>query len=562
VEVVAVEIAAIELDPPNSTIMVGESVQFVAKLLDRSGNVLNGRDVAWSSSDPDAAAVDETGLVNGVAPGTATITAASASWRATAAVTVNRPAPGLTSVQPSIGQRLQTLDLVLTGSNFAAGVTTVDLGGGITVDDVAVTAPNAATVRVTIGAGTQLGARNVSVTTPAPGGGTATLEAGFTVLAEHPSPTLTNVNPASGQRQMTLDVTLTGSGFMPGLTTVSFGADITVSAIDVVSPTSLKATIGIAPAAALGVRAVAVSNDPPGGGTATLAGGFTVLAANPVPALSGVSPTSGQRQTTLDVTLTGSGFMPGATTVSFGSRITVSDVSVASPTSLTARISIAADAALGARNVSVTNPGPGGGTATLAGGFTVLAANPTPAITGATPNAVQRKDRRDVSLTGSGFLPGVTTVSFGPDITVHEVQVNSPTSLVANISIGAGASLGTRSVSATNPAPGGGTGTLADGFTVLEENPAPTLTGAFPSSGLRGSTLNVTLVGSGFVQGLTSVNFGADIVVNSVNVVFWTSLTANITIAPGAATGMRSISVTNASPGGGTFIMHDGFSIF
>lgn len=556
------EIAAIELDPPNSTMMVGESVQFVAKLLDRSGNVLNGRDVAWSSSDPDAAAVDETGLVSGVAPGTATITAASASWRATAAVTVNRPAPALTSVTPSAGQRQQTLDLVLTGSNFAAGVTTVDLGDGITVDDVAVTAPGAATVRVTIGAGTQLGARNVSVTTPAPGGGTATLDAGFTVLAEHPSPTLTSVSPAEGQREETLAVTLAGAGFAAGLTTVSFGPDITVSAIEVVSPTSLKATIEIASAAAQGARAVSVSNPAPGGGTASLTDGFTVLAANPVPALSGVNPTSGQRQATLDVTLTGSGFMPGATTVSFGSRITVSNVSVASPTSLTARISIAADAALGARNVSVTNPGPGGGAATLAGGFTVLAANPPPAVTVATPNAVQRKDRRDVALTGSGFLPGLTTVSFGPDITVHEVQVNSPTSLTANISIGAGASLGTRSISATNPAPGGGTGTLADGFAVLEENPAPTLTGTFPSFGVRGFTLNVTLLGSGFVQGLTTVSFGDDIVVNSVNVVFWTSLTANITIAPGAATGMRSISVTNASPGGGTFIMHDGFSIF
>jgi len=464
--VVAVEIAVIELVPDNASILVGEWVQFEARLLDGSGNVLSGRDVEWSSSHPSAVPVDAAGLVRGDAAALATITAASANWQAIAEVAVNRPAPAVTAIQPSSAQRLRTLDLVLTGSHFEDGVTAVDMGDGITIDAIEVTAPKSITVRATILAGAQLGARDIAVTIPGPGGGTATLPGGFTVLAEHPSPTVT-----------------------------------------------------------------------------------------------GVSPAEGQRQTTVAVTVAGSGFLDGATTVSFGPGISVTGVSVQRATSLTATIAIAADAALGARDVSVTNPAPGGGTATLGGGFTVRPVNPTPALEGASPSEVQRRDARDVTLAGSGFILGVTTVSFGPDITVEDVRVDGPTSLTASIRIGAGASLGTRQVSATNPAPGGGTGTLTDGFTILEENPAPTATMALPEVGVRGVTMNVTVIGSGFVQGLTSVGFGPRITVNAVTIHFWTSLTANITIDADADPGPRDIAVTNAGPGGGTFIMHNGFTV-
>ncbi len=250
-----------------------------------------------------------------------------------------------------------------------------------------------------------------------------------------------------------------------------------------------------------------------------------------------------------------------ATTVSFGPNISVSAVTVSSATSLTATIAISAGAALGPRNVTVTNPAPGGGSATRTGGFTVLPEHPQPTIDDIEPSTMQRRDTRDITLTGSGFVPGVTTVSFGPDITIEEVRVNSPTSLTATIRIHSGATLGTRPVSATNPAPGGGTATLSDRFTVLQENPAPSASEVIPAIGHPGSTLTITILGSGFVQGLTSVSFGQGITVNSVNVIFWTSLTASITIAPGAQPGFRDVSVNNSPPGGGTFIMHDAFRV-
>jgi hypothetical protein len=85
------------------------------------------------------------------------------------------------------------------------------------------------------------------------------------------------------------------------------------------------------------------------------------------PTVTAVAPTSGAQGETLDVTITGT-YFTGATLVSFGSEITVNSYDVDSDTQITAHVSIAADAATGVRDVSVTTEA---GTGTLSDGFTV-----------------------------------------------------------------------------------------------------------------------------------------------------------------------------------------------
>ena len=102
---------------------------------------------------------------------------------------------------------------------------------------------------------------------------------------------------------------------------------------------------------------------------------FALTNNNPAPTLTSVSPTSGNITQTLNVVLGGSNFL-GATTVSFGSDIAVNSVTVNSGVQITANITIASTATLGPRAVSVTNPGPGGGTATLPGAFSVTGTPP------------------------------------------------------------------------------------------------------------------------------------------------------------------------------------------
>jgi len=99
-------------------------------------------------------------------------------------------------------------------------------------------------------------------------------------------------------------------------------------------------------------------------------------------------------------------------------------------------------------------------------------------------------------------------------------------------------------------------------LTVTVTNPAPTLTSVSPNSGNRGGPpLDVVLNGTNFINGATTISFGADITVNAANVFSSMGIAANITIGAAAATGPRSVSVTNSSPGGGTATLANGFTV-
>jgi hypothetical protein len=90
--------------------------------------------------------------------------------------------------------------------------------------------------------------------------------------------------------------------------------------------------------------------------------------------ITGVSPSTGEPQSTEDVLITGAStnFDPASTTVGFGPDIVVNSVTVVRPTILIANITVAATAAAGPRDVTVTT---GSESATGSGKFTVLAAS-------------------------------------------------------------------------------------------------------------------------------------------------------------------------------------------
>ena len=101
------------------------------------------------------------------------------------------------------------------------------------------------------------------------------------------------------------------------------------------------------------------------GGTATFPNSFGVNQAPP--SVASTSPGQGMQEETLDVVVTGTHFT-GATSVSFGSGISVDGFIVDSDTQITASITIAYGATPGLRDVSVTT---GAGTGALANAFTV-----------------------------------------------------------------------------------------------------------------------------------------------------------------------------------------------
>ncbi len=84
-------------------------------------------------------------------------------------------------------------------------------------------------------------------------------------------------------------------------------------------------------------------------------------------------------------------------------------------------------------------------------------------------------------------------------------------------------------------------------------SPAPTVTSATPNSRGQGAVnQNITIVGTEFVNGAVASFSGSGITVNSTTFVSSTSLTANINIAYGAATGIRNVTVTNPDMKSGT----------
>jgi branched-chain amino acid transport system substrate-binding protein len=252
--------------------------------------------------------------------------------------------------------------------------------------------------------------------------------------------------------------------------------------------------------------------------------------------VTGISPSSGEVEDTLAVTITGTNFTD-ASAVSFGSGITVNSFTVDSETRITANISIAATTTAGLRDVTVTTPI---GTGTRTGGFTVTGGlPPPPTVTGTSPGSAKVGDTLDVTITGTN-LTGASAVSFGSEITVNSFTVDSATQITAELTIDTAAGTGTRDVSVTTP---NGTGTDTGGFTVSGLQ-APTITGVSPGSGEWGETLDVTITGTNFTDA-GFVSFGPQIDVNF-TVDSATQITAEITIdAELNTTGLRDVTVGN-----------------
>jgi parallel beta-helix repeat protein len=88
-----------------------------------------------------------------------------------------------------------------------------------------------------------------------------------------------------------------------------------------------------------------------------------------------------------------------------------------------------------------------------------------PTITSVNPSHSNQSETLDVTIAGTNFT-GATAVSFGAGVAVNSFSVDSPTQIIANITIDVTAATGSRDVSVTAP---GGTETLTGGFTVEEK---------------------------------------------------------------------------------------------
>ena len=89
VTVFALPVARVTVTPANPQIEAGKSLTLTARVLDANGNILTGREVAWTSSDARIVTVDHGGVVRGIRRGSAVVTATVEGKFGTATVVVN-----------------------------------------------------------------------------------------------------------------------------------------------------------------------------------------------------------------------------------------------------------------------------------------------------------------------------------------------------------------------------------------------------------------------------------------------------------------------------------------
>ena len=84
-------VAAIDITPRNPAIDSGSTVQLSATVVDFHDDVIPDAVISWASAPASVATVSSTGLVTGVSPGMAVVTASSGGAFATDTITVRRP---------------------------------------------------------------------------------------------------------------------------------------------------------------------------------------------------------------------------------------------------------------------------------------------------------------------------------------------------------------------------------------------------------------------------------------------------------------------------------------
>ncbi len=495
------------------------------------------------------------------------------------------PKPTITSINPATAAAGSTVTVSLTGTNFTQGSTTVTVtGSGITAGAVTVASPTSMTVSLSLTLAAATGTRSLNVNVS----GVISNTVAFTVTAP-PAPVCVPINfnqavnaslsvtdhPATQQSGTYSDcytfsahagdqviVTMNASGFYPH----PYLLDAAGQAVASYSGVSNNARIpnsGTVTLPGTGAYTIEATSYYPYG---FVSGPYTLTVTYfPKPALTSASPASAQAGSAVNVTLTGTNFVADATTVAVsGSGVTVGTVNVTSPTSLTVGLSFTLAAATGPRNVTVTVAGVTSDPLT----YTVTDPPPATCIPITLGQTVQASlsvtdypssrqsgsysdcytfsgsvgDQVAISMSSSSFWPYVYLIDAGGQVVGSASGGGSDPARIPYSGTLALPATGSYVIEATRWA----SSYTGDYSLLVSYFPRPTITSISPSSAARGSTVAVTVNGTNFISGSTTVDVGTAITVGAVSVTSSTSLTVNLTIGASATTGPRSLTVTSA----------------
>src|SRR5579862_211519 len=300
------------------------------------------------------------------------------------------------------------------------------------------------------------------------------------------TPVVSSISPTkviAGAATTTL--TVNGGGFVK-TTVIQLGQ--VVEPTTFVSSTQVTASIGQSQLATAGMLSVIALN-----GNETSASGSKVNLEvdNPNPSIAKASPASliaGQSSATVSVT--GTGFVTTTLINVNGSARTTVYVSA---TQVNVNLTTADLAAGGTLALTAVNPTPGGGTSPA---LSLPVNNPPVGVIQLNPNAVAvgTTSPTTITVTGSGFIPSSTVQVNGANRATTYV---SPTQLAFQLTVADEATSGVLTITAANPAPGGGTSSAT--LTIGSATPTPTITTVNPAQFIVGSSdTTIEVQGTGF----------------------------------------------------------------
>jgi hypothetical protein len=412
-----------------------------------------------------------------------------------------QPAPTVTSVSPTSGFLAGGATMTVTGTGFLTGAT-------VKIGPFVCTSPTVSLTLTSITCGIPaLIATVYSVTVTNSDSQPGSLASAYTARA---APTVTSASPSVGPVAGGTAITITGTGFYTG-------ASVTINALTCTGPTVVSSTsiTCTTPANAAGAYTIAVTNADTQ--TGSKASGYTY---QPAPTVTSVSPTSGALAGGGTLTLTGIGFLSGAS-VTIGANTCTSPV-VVSSTSMTC---VLPAKAAGAYTATVTNADTQPGS--LGSAYTYQVA---PTVSSVAPLTGPLAGGTTITITGADFISGATVTVDGSTCASPNV-VNSTTLTCVTAAHAAGAV----SVVVTNP--DFQVGPLASAFTYQA---APTVTSVSPAGGNAAGGTTITITGTGFLTGaivdLDSIPCTSPTFVNS------TTLTC---VTAAHASGLVQVDVTN-----------------
>jgi hypothetical protein len=256
--------------------------------------------------------------------------------------------------------------------------------------------------------------------------------------------------------------------------------------------------------------------------------------------ITAVSPAKIGQGATETLTITGSGFSGTPSVFVSNTNVTVDSVTVVSSTELSVQVTAESESAVGARDITVIEPGPTADTCT-----NCLTVDRAPTLTSASPSSIPQGGSAALTLTGTNFQSGATVTS-STGITFSGTTFVKSTELTTTATVASSVATGTYNVQVTNP--DGGTATCTGCLTVTAAVPAPTLTAVSPGAVGQQAKVTLDLTGTNFTTDST-VSFSASgITADAVSYVSSTSLDVTTSVTSSAPLGAANVTVT--TPGG------------